>query len=73
MRQTLTLRLLRDGHAEPFQVDTVLAADARGAAAEGMQGDGAHHQRQLQAQLRGPRNIHTYLSGGVGRKLLELQ
>lgn len=47
MRQTLTLRLLRDGHAEPFQVDTVLAADARGAATKGMEGDCAHDQGQL--------------------------
>lgn len=40
--RTLTLRLLGDGHAQPLQVDAVLAADAGGPAAEGMEGDGAY-------------------------------
>lgn len=37
----LTLRLLWDGHAQPLQVDAVLAADAGGPAAEGMEGNSA--------------------------------
>lgn len=61
---TLTLRLLGDGHAQPLQVDAVLAADAGGPAAEWMEGDGAYDQRQLQAQLGCPGNIDTNLVGG---------
>lgn len=62
--KTLTLRLLGDGHAQPLQVDAVLAADAGGAAAERMQGDGADDQRQLQEQLGRPGNVHTHLRRG---------
>lgn len=58
---TLTLRLLRDGHAQPLQVEAVLAADAGGPAAKGMEGNGADDQRELQVQLGGPRNIHAHL------------
>lgn len=46
--RTLTLRLLGDGETQPLQVDTVLAADAGGPAAEGVEGDGAYDQRELQ-------------------------
>lgn len=59
----LTLRLLRDGHAQPLQVDAVLAADTGGPAAEWMEGDGAYDKRQLQTQLGCPRNINTNLVG----------
>lgn len=56
----LTLQLLRDG-VEPVQVDAVLAADAGGAAPEGMQWDGPDDKRQFKEQLGRPRNIHTNL------------
>ena len=69
--QTLTLRLLWDGHAQPLQVDAVLAADAGGPTAEGMERDGAHDQRQLQAQLGRSRNINTNLRGRKRRELLD--
>lgn len=49
--KALTFTLLGDGHAEPVQVQTVLAADAGGAAAERMERDGPHDQGQLQRQL----------------------
>lgn len=57
----LTLGLLRDGHAQPLQVDAVMAADAGRAAAEGMQRDGADDERQLQTQLGSSRNIDANL------------
>lgn len=49
--KALTFTLLGDGHAEPVQVQTVMAADAGGAAAEWMERDGPHDQGQLQRQL----------------------
>lgn len=58
--ETLTLWLLWDG-AQPIQADAVLAADARCAAAEGMQWDGPNDEWQLQEQLGRPRNVHTNL------------
>lgn len=63
--RTLTLRLLGDGHAQPLQVDTVLAADTGGPAAEGMEGDGPNDQWQLQTQFGCPRNINTNLVRGT--------
>lgn len=62
--KALTFTLLGDGHAEPVQVQAVLAAHAGGAAAERMQRDGPHDQRKLQRQLRGARNVHTHLMNG---------
>lgn len=62
MEEALTFTLLRDGHAEPVQVQTVLAADAGAAAAERMERDGPHDQWKLQRQLWGARNVHTYLT-----------
>lgn len=59
--QKRTLRLLRDGHAKPLHVHTVLAADARRATAKRMQRDGAHNQRKLQGKFGRPRNINTNL------------
>lgn len=59
-RETLTLRLLRDG-AQPVQVDAVLAADAGRAAPEWMQRDCSDDKRQFEEQLGRPRNIHTNL------------
>lgn len=47
----LTFTLLGDGHAEPVHVQTVLAADAGGAAAKRMERDGPHDQWKLQRQL----------------------
>lgn len=58
---TLTLRLLGDGHAQPLQVDAVLATDAGGSAAKWMKGYCANDQRQLQTQFRCPRDIDTNL------------
>ena len=60
-REVLTLRLLGDGHAEPLQVDAVLAAHAGRAAAKRVKGDGAHHQGQLQTELRRAGHFHTDL------------
>lgn len=57
----LTLRLLWDGHAQPLQVYAVLAADAGGPAAEGMEGNSADDQREFQIQLGRPRNIYANL------------
>lgn len=72
---TLTLRLLGDGHAQPLQVDAVLAADAGRPAAEGMEGDGANNEGQLQTKLRRPGNIDTnlFLGGEIKAFLLHLQ
>lgn len=69
MVEILTLRLLRDGHAEPLQVQAVLAADARGSAAERMERDGSHYQWKLQTELRSPRNIHTNLRNQQYKRL----
>lgn len=57
----LTLGLLGDGHAKPFYVHAVLAADAGRATAERMEGDGAHYKRKLKRKLRRPRNVHAHL------------
>lgn len=45
--QVLTLRLLWDGHAQPLQVYAVLAADAGGPAAKGVEGDSADDEREF--------------------------
>lgn len=47
----LTFTLLREGHAEPVHVQTVLAAYAGGAAAKRMQRDGSYDQWKLQGQV----------------------
>lgn len=65
-RRTLTLRLLGDGHAQPLHVGAVLAADAGGPAAKGMEGDGAHDQRQLQTELGCTRDVNAHLLVGGG-------
>lgn len=60
-KRVLTLRLLWDGHAQPLQVYAVLAADAGGPAAEGMEGNGADDEREFQVQLGCPGNIDANL------------
>lgn len=59
--RTLTLRLLRDGHTQPLQVDAVLAADTGRPAAKRVERDGSYDQRQLQIQLWCSRNVNTDL------------
>lgn len=46
--------------AQPAQRAAV-AADAGGAAAAGVQGDGPDHQRQRDRQIQAARNVHVHL------------
>lgn len=59
--RVLTLRLIWDGHAQPLQVYTVLAADAGGPAAKGMEGNSADDEREFQIQLGRPWNVNANL------------
>lgn len=59
----LTLRLLGNPHAQPPQVQAVLAADAGSAAAKRVERDGAHDQREVEAQLGRPGDINAHLAG----------
>ena len=57
-----TFRSLGQGHAQPAHGHAALAAHAGGPGAEGVKGDGADDQGQVEGQVDGPGDVHVDLS-----------
>ncbi|KAG9354344.1 hypothetical protein JZ751_001049 [Albula glossodonta] len=66
-----TFRSLRQGHAQPVQGHTALAADGGGAAPEGVEGDGTDDQRQVEGQVHGSGDVHIHLQEYSTRMMLQ--